>query len=139
IGVKGRFDGLFDEKLGLEVVKDHIKTDYQPGKFGEQTIDYRTNIEGVYAVGDVIGPPWLAHVASDEAMVCVERMAWRKDPKKHHEPYPIDYSSIPGCTYCQPQVASIGYTEQALKAQGLKKGEDYETGQYPLTALGKAI
>ncbi|MFG0284138.1 MAG: dihydrolipoyl dehydrogenase [Phycisphaerales bacterium JB039] len=139
IGVKGRFDGLFDEKLGLEIVKDHIKTDYDPAAGGEQTLDYKTNIEGVYAVGDVIGPPWLAHVASDEAIVCVERIAWRKDPKKHHEPYPIDYSIIPGCTYCQPQVASVGFTEQALKAKGLKKGTDYETGQFPLTALGKAI
>lgn len=139
IGVKGRFDGLFDDKLGLETIKDHIKTDYDPKNFGEQTLDYKTNVEGVYAVGDVIGPPWLAHVASDEAIVCVERIAWRKDPKKHHEPYPLDYSSVPGCTYCQPQVASIGYTEQALKAKGMKKGENYQVGQYPLSALGKAI
>jgi dihydrolipoyl dehydrogenase len=77
-------------------------------------------------------------VASDEAIVCVERIAWR-DGKEAHEPIPIDYSVIPGCTYCQPQVASVGFTEQALKAQGLKKGTDYEVGKFPMTALGKAI
>jgi len=139
IGVTGRFDGLFDDKLGLEIVKGHIKTDYTPGELGDpKHYDYKTNLEGVYAVGDVIGPPWLAHVASDEAIVCVERIAWR-DGKEKHEPIPIDYSVVPGCTYCQPQVASVGYTEQALKAKGLKKGTDYEVGKFPLTALGKAI
>jgi dihydrolipoyl dehydrogenase len=139
IGVTGRFDGLFDDSLGLEMGRGHIKTDYVPGEFGDpKSYDYKTNLEGVYAVGDVIGPPWLAHVASDEAIVCVERIAWR-DGKEAHEPIPIDYSVIPGCTYCQPQVASVGFTEQALKAQGLKKGEDYEVGKFPMTALGKAI
>jgi dihydrolipoamide dehydrogenase len=136
IGVTGRFDGLFDEGLGLEVVKGHIKTDYKPGEYGDpKHYDYKTSVEGVHAVGDVIGPPWLAHVASDEAIVCVERIAWREGKEKH-EPIPIDYSVIPGCTYCQPQVASVGFTEQALRSQGLKKGEDYEVGKFPLTALG---
>lgn len=138
IGVKGRYDGLFDESLGLKIEKDHIKTDYKPGDLDQGTIDYKTNLEGVYAVGDVIGPPWLAHVASEEAMLCVERIAW-KDKKLDHEPIPLDYSVIPGCTYCHPQVASVGYTERALKEKGLKKGEDYEVGKYPFTALGKAI
>ncbi len=139
IGVKGRYDGLFDDKLGLETVKDHIKTDYIPGNAeSDAHYDYKTNIEGIYAVGDVIGPPWLAHVASEEAIICVERIAWR-DGKEKHEPIPIDYSVIPGCTYCQPQVASVGMTEQALIANGLKKGVDYELGKYNFQAHGKAI
>ncbi|MCW5755749.1 MAG: dihydrolipoyl dehydrogenase [Phycisphaeraceae bacterium] len=138
IGVKGRFDGLFDDKLGLETVKDHVKTDYDPTNLGEQRIDYKTNLEGIYAIGDVIGPPWLAHVASEEGVLCVERIAW-KDGKLDHEPIPMDYSIIPGCTYCHPQVASVGYTERALKDKGLKAGQDYQVGKFPFTALGKAI
>jgi len=139
IGVTGRFDGLFDETLGLETVKGHIKTDYTPGEYGDpKKYDYKTNLEGIYAIGDVIGPPWLAHVASEEAILCVERIAWR-DGKEKHEPIPIDYSVIPGCTYCNPQVASVGFTEQALKAKGMVKGKDYNIGKFPFTALGKAI
>ncbi len=140
IGVQGRYDGLFDDKLGLETVKNHIKTDYTPADFSNpaKPLDYKTNLPNIYAIGDVIGPPWLAHVASEEAILCVERIAWRAG-KLDHEPIPLDYSVIPGCTYCQPQVASVGYTEQALKDQGLKKGTDYEVGKFPFTALGKAI
>lgn len=139
IGVKGRYDGLFDDSLKLETFKDHIKTDYVPGNaVPDEHYDYKTNIPGIYAVGDVIGPPWLAHVASEEAIICVERIAW-KAGKLNHEPHPIDYTVIPGCTYCQPQVASVGFTEQALIAKGLKKGEDYEVGKYNFQAHGKAI
>jgi dihydrolipoamide dehydrogenase len=139
VGVKGRFDGLFDDKLGLEVVKDHIKTDYQPGKTTNEAIDYKTNLPGIYATGDVIGPPWLAHVGSDECVLCVERIAWRADPKKHHEPIPIDYTIIPGCTYCHPQVASVGFTERMLKDKGKVKDKDYAVGTYNLQSHGKAI
>ncbi len=138
IGVKGRFDGLFDDSLGLATERDHIKTDYVAGKTVNEAVDYKTNLPGIYAIGDVIGPPWLAHVASEEAILCVERIAWR-DKKIDHEPIPMDYSVIPGCTYCHPQVASVGFTERALKERGLKKGEDYEVGKFPFTALGKAI
>ena len=132
IGVKGRYDGLFDESLGLKTVKDHIQTDYDPAKPEPAPLTYQTSIPGIYAVGDVIGPPWLAHVAMEEAVVCVERIAG-------HDPIPIDYSVIPGCTYCQPQVASVGYTERALQAKGLKKGEDYAVGMANLQSHGKAI
>ncbi len=142
IGVVGRFDGLFEDSLGIEIVKGHIKTDYVPigpdSPMEPQALTYKTSVSGVYAVGDVIGPPWLAHVASEEAIACVERIAYQ-DGKEKHEPIPIDYTVIPGCTYCQPQVASVGFTEQVLKQRGLKKGEDYEVGQFPFTALGKAI
>ncbi len=139
IGVKGRFDGLFDPSLGLETVKDHIKTDYKPGESGDPALTYATNVPGLYAVGDVIGPPWLAHVASEEAVVCVERIAAAKQPGKHHEPYPIHYGVIPGCTYCHPQVGSVGATERALIEQGKVKGKDYAVGVYNLQAHGKAI
>ena len=132
IGVRGRYDGLFDDSLGLQVVKDHIKTDYDPSVLEPRPLTYQTSVPGVHAVGDVIGPPWLAHVASEEAIVCVERIAG-------HDPIPIDYSVIPGCTYCNPQVASVGYTERALKEKGLKKDEDYAVGTYNLQSHGKAI
>ena len=139
IGVKGRYDGLFDDKLGLAIEKDHIKTDYVAGDFDSaKPLDYKTNLDGIYAIGDVIGPPWLAHVASEEAILCVERIAWREG-KLDHEPIPMDYSVIPGCTYCNPQVAAVGFTARALKEKGLKKGTDYEVGKFPFSALGKAI
>ncbi|MBA4028745.1 MAG: dihydrolipoyl dehydrogenase [Planctomyces sp.] len=139
IGVKGRTDGLCDPALGLKIEKDHIVTDFKPGLTRNQTLDYATNLPGVYAVGDVIGPPWLAHVAMEEAVVCVERIAWAAKKPGAHEPIPIDYSVIPGCTYCLPQVASVGFTEQKLIADGLVKGKDYEVGRYPLSSHGKAI
>ena len=122
IGVAGRFDGLFDDALGLEVDRGHIKVDYKA-----EGSHYETSIPGIHAVGDVIGPPWLAHVASEEAIVAVERMFG-------HEAPDVDYSSIPGCTYCFPQVASIGLTEEACKEAGL----DYTVGKFPFQALGKA-
>lgn len=122
IGVKGRYDGLFDDSLGIELFKGHIKTEYrQPGA------DYQTSVPGIYAVGDVIGPPWLAHVASEEAIVAVERMFG-------HEAPDLDYESIPGCTYCNPQVASIGYTEARCKEEGL----EVNVGKFPFLASGKA-
>lgn len=132
IGVKGRYDGLFDASLGLETVKDHIKTDFKAGEQGDPALTYATSVPGVYAVGDVIGPPWLAHVASEEAVVCVERLAG-------HDPIPLNYGVIPGCTYCHPQVASVGYTERALIEKGLKRGQDYSVGAYNLQSHGKAI
>ncbi len=140
VGVAGRTDGLCDASLGLKIEKNHIVTDYKPNVTKAEPIDYKTNLDGIYAVGDVIGPPWLAHVASEEAITCVERIAWKsKNAKQHHEPIPIDYTVIPGCTYCLPQVASVGFTEQKLIADGLVKGKDYEVGKYNFTAHGKAI
>ncbi|MEM0983668.1 MAG: dihydrolipoyl dehydrogenase [Planctomycetota bacterium] len=142
IGVVGRFDGLFDDALGLETDRGHIKTDYVPlgpdAPLDPKPLTYATNIPGIYAIGDVIGAPWLAHVASEEAVLCVERFAV-KDGKLDHEPIPLDYTVIPGCTYCHPQVASVGFTERDLKARGMKKGTDYEIGKFPFTANGKAI
>lgn len=122
IGVMGRYDGLFDESLGIELFKQHIKVDKS---------NYATSAPGIYAVGDVIGPPWLAHVASEECIVCVELLAGEK-------PQPVNYDAIPGCTYCHPQVASLGKTERALADEGLKKGEDYVAAKFPFQASGKA-
>ena len=124
IGVVGRFDGLFDETLGLRVERDHIWTDQKES----DDPTYQTSVPGIYAIGDVIGPPWLAHVSSEEGVVCVEKMAG-------HTPVAIDYAAIPGCTYTNPQIASVGMTEQACKAQGI----EYQTGIYQLKSHGKAI
>jgi dihydrolipoamide dehydrogenase len=88
---------------------------------------YATNIQGVYAAGDVIGPPWLAHVASWEAIQAVEGMFTSHKPKR--------VRVFPGCTYCQPQVASVGLTERAAQEAGLK----YKVGKFPFSANGKAL
>ncbi|MBC7835418.1 MAG: dihydrolipoyl dehydrogenase [Phycisphaerales bacterium] len=140
IGVRGRYDGLFDDKLGLKVERDFIVTDYKPGSMEAQDPTYQTSIPGLYAIGDVIGPPALAHVASEEAIICVEKLAYAaKNPGVPHRPIPIDYTTVPGCTYCHPQVASVGFTERALKEKGLTKGEDYQTGTYNLQSHSKAL
>ena len=123
VGVGARLDGLLGNGLKLEMDKGHIKTDYRTAK--DPT--YKTSLPGVYAIGDVIGPPWLAHKAMEESVTCVERMAG-------HHAIGIDYNAIPGCTYCNPQVASIGMTERDVKA----KGSDYEVGLYQFKAHGKA-
>jgi dihydrolipoamide dehydrogenase len=103
--------------LKFELVKGFLKTDDR----------YQTSVPGVYAAGDIIGPPWLAHVASYEAIQAVEGMVDAKfKPKK--------VGVFPGCTYCQPQVASVGLTERAAKEKGVK----FKVGKFPYMALGKA-
>jgi dihydrolipoamide dehydrogenase len=89
---------------------------------------YQTNVKGIYGAGDIIGPPWLAHVASYEAIQCVHGLF-----KPGFKPKKV--TNFPGCTYCQPQVASIGLTERDVKAKGLK----YKVGQFPYAASGKAL
>ena len=128
IGVRGRFDGLFHADLGLDIHKDHLKTDYR-----DDQPTYATSVEGIYAVGDVIGPPWLAHVASEEAVVAVERMFQNDLPDGHHVG-DVNYDAIPGCTYCHPQVASIGYTPQRCEDDGI----EFNTATFPFLASGKA-
>jgi dihydrolipoamide dehydrogenase len=88
----------------------------------------RTNVPGIYAIGDVIGPPWLAHVATAEAHCCVEGIAGK-------EPQPVDYANVPGCTYCTPQLASVGFTEEMAKAEGY----EVKIGRFPYRPLGKAM
>ncbi len=117
VGVQGNVEGLNLEKAGIVHERGFIKVNEW----------YQTNVSGVYAIGDIIGPPLLAHVASHEGIVCVEKIAGL-------DPHPIDYQSIPACTYCQPQVASIGLTEKAAKEQGY----EVKIGKFPYTASGKA-
>lgn len=119
IGVTGNIEGYGLEGIGIEIEKNHIKIN---------KTDYSTNIENIYAIGDVIGAPWLAHVASAEAIHCIESI-------KGLNPPAIDYASIPGCTYCQPQVASIGLTEAKAKEQG----HEIKIGKFPFMASGKAF
>lgn len=119
IGVTGNVEGFGLEELGVELFKNHIKVNKST---------YETNVDGIYAIGDVIGPPWLAHVASHEGVHCVEKIKGIKIPD-------IDYDSIPGCTYCQPQVASIGLTEQKAK----ELGYEIRIGKFPFMASGKAF
>jgi dihydrolipoamide dehydrogenase len=88
---------------------------------------FKTNVAGFYAIGDVIPTPALAHVASAEGIICVEKIAG-------HNPEPIDYNNIPSCTYCTPEVASVGYTEAAAKAAGYT----LKIGKFPFSASGKA-
>jgi dihydrolipoamide dehydrogenase len=117
IGVQGNTENIGLEKLGLKMTKGFVDVD-----------DYmQTNVSGIYAVGDVAGPPWLAHVATSEGIVAAEHLAGGHAT-------PVDYDNIPGCTYCQPQVASVGLTERAVK----EKGVEYKIGKFPFTALGKA-
>jgi dihydrolipoamide dehydrogenase len=117
IGVQGNIEDIGLEAVGVRTEAGAIVVD----KF------MRTNVAGIYAIGDVVGAPWLAHIASHEGIVCVDRIAGK-------ETAGMDYSSFPGCTYCQPQVASIGLTEK----QARQGGHDIKIGRFPFTASGKA-
>ncbi|HMN47827.1 MAG TPA: dihydrolipoyl dehydrogenase [Ignavibacteriaceae bacterium] len=119
IGVTGNVEGFGLEELGVELFKNHIKVDKKT---------YQTNIKNIYAIGDVIGPPWLAHVASAEGIHCVEGIKGIKNPE-------VDYENIPGCTYCQPQVASVGLTE----SKAIELGYELKIGKFPFMASGKAF
>jgi len=118
VGVTGNVEGLGLEEIGVKIERGAIVVDRST---------YSTGVEGVYAVGDIIGAPWLAHKASHEAIVLVEQLAG-KNPKA------INYENIPGCTYCEPQVASVGMTEAAAK----EAGYEVKVGKFPLSASGKA-
>ena len=119
IGVTGNVEGFGLEELGVELFKNHIKVNKS---------NYETSVKGIFAIGDVIGPPWLAHVASAEGIHCVEKI-------KGMNPPDINYEAIPGCTFCQPQVASVGLTEAKAK----EKGFEVKVGKFPFMASGKAF
>jgi len=118
VGVTGNIENLGLERLG-------VKTDR-----GTVVIDgmCRTNVPGIYAIGDVAGPPMLAHKAEHEGVICVEAI-------KGLHPHAMDKNLIPGCTYCNPQIASVGLTEAAAKAKGI----DIRVGRFPFVGNGKAI
>lgn len=117
VGVRPNTEGLGLEELGVEMVKGKLVVDK----------NYMTNVEGLYAIGDIIPTPALAHVASAEAEFCVEAIAG-------NNPAPINYDNIPGCTYITPEVASVGMTEKKAKDLGI----EYRVGKFPFTASGKA-
>ena len=119
VGITGNTEGLGLEGTAVKVDRGHIVID----KWGA------TGEPGVYAIGDVAGPPWLAHKASHEGIMCVEHIAGLKDA------HPIAAGSVPGCTYCRPQVASVGLTEAAA----IEAGHDIRVGRFPMLANGKAI
>jgi dihydrolipoamide dehydrogenase len=119
VGIAGNVENLGLEELGVRIEKSHIVID-----------EYcRTAAPGVYAIGDVAGPPWLAHKASHEGVICVEKIAGRNDV------HPLNVRNIPGCTYSQPQVASIGLTEAMARANG----REIKVGRFPYRGNGKAI
>lgn len=117
VGVTPNIEGIGLEDVGVEVERGKVKVDEY----------YRTNIEGVCAIGDIVGGPALAHVASAEGIVCVEKMAGLN-------PDPVDYKNIPGCTYTTPEISSVGLTETKAK----EAGYDVKVGKFPFTASGKA-
>ena len=117
VGIEANIENIGLEDVGIATDRGKILVnDY-----------YQTNIPGYYAIGDCVPGPALAHVASAEGIICVEKIAG-------HHPEPMDYNNIPGCTYCSPEVASVGYTEKAAK----EAGYDVKIGKFPFSASGKA-
>ncbi len=117
VGIAPNVEGIGLEELGIVMDKGKIKVDEH----------YKTNVEGIYAIGDIIPGPALAHVASAEGITCVEKIAGQN-------PHPINYKNIPGCTYTNPEVASVGMTEKAA----VEAGFEIKVGKFPFSASGKA-
>ncbi len=116
-GITANIEGIGLEDLGIKTDKGKILVDAY----------YQTNVPGVYAIGDVVAGQALAHVASAEGIICVEKIAGQ-------HPEPLDYNNIPGCTYCSPEIASVGYTEKQAK----EAGYEVKVGKFPFSASGKA-
>ncbi len=119
VGIIGNVEGIGIEGSGVKVDRTHVVVD----EFG------RTGEPGVYAIGDLVGPPWLAHKAMHEGVICVEKIARLNDV------HPMDVQNIPGCTYCRPQIASVGLTEARAK----ELGHEVKVGHFPFIGNGKAI
>jgi len=119
VGIVGNVEGIGLEGTGVKVERTHVVADEW----------LRTGEPGVYAIGDLVGPPWLAHKAMHEGVICVEHIAGVNGV------HPLDLRNIPGCTYCRPQVASVGLTEKAARDQGY----EVKVGHFPFIANGKAI
>lgn len=117
VGVQANIENIGLEQVGIKTDKGKIVVDGY----------YKTNVDGYYAIGDCVPGQALAHVASAEGIICVEKIAG-------HHPQPLDYNNIPGCTYCSPEIASVGYTEKAAK----EAGYDILVGKFPFSASGKA-
>lgn len=117
VGIATNIEGIGLEEVGVKTERGKVLVDDY----------YKTNIEGVYAIGDIVKGQALAHVASAEGIICVEKIAGQN-------PHHLDYNNIPGCTYCSPEVASVGYTEKAAK----EAGYEIRVGKFPFSASGKA-
>jgi dihydrolipoamide dehydrogenase len=117
VGVATNLENIGLEALGIKSEKGHVLVDKL----------YKTTAAGYYAIGDIVHGPALAHVASAEGIICVEGIAG-------HNPEPLDYNNIPGCTYCSPEVASVGMTEKQAK----EAGYEIKVGKFPFSASGKA-
>ena len=117
VGISPNLEGIGLEDVGVVIENGRVKVDEY----------YKTNIEGVYAIGDIVSGPALAHVASAEGITCVEKIAGQS-------PEPVDYNNIPGCTYTMPEVSSVGLTEKKAK----EAGYEIKVGKFPFTASGKA-
>jgi dihydrolipoamide dehydrogenase len=124
VGIDPNTENIGLEALGVKTTKGHIDTDDM----------CRTNVPGIWAIGDVTAPPWLAHKASHEGVTAAEAIAKELGNKDAH-PHATDPKNIPGCTYCRPQVASVGLTEAAAK----EKGHEVKVGKFPAIGNGKAI
>jgi dihydrolipoamide dehydrogenase len=117
VGIETNITGIGLEEVGIATDKGRVLVD----EF------YQTNIPGYYAIGDIVPGPALAHVASHEGIICVEKIAGL-------HAHPINYNNIPGCTYCSPEIASVGYTEKKAK----EAGYEIKVGKFPFSASGKA-
>ena len=118
IGIVGNVENMGLESLGVKIDRSHINVD-----------EYSfTGVPGLYAIGDVTTPPWLAHKASHEGIICIEKIAGQN-------PHPLNANNIPGCTYCHPQIASVGFTE----VQAKEAGHDVRIGKFPFVGNGKAV
>ncbi|WP_114782644.1 dihydrolipoyl dehydrogenase [Botryobacter ruber] len=117
VGIQTNLENLGLEELGIKTDRGRVLVDDY----------YKTNVDGIFAIGDIVPGPALAHVASAEGIICVEKIAG-------HHPEPLNYNNIPGCTYCSPEVASVGLTEKAAREKGL----DIKVGKFPFSASGKA-
>jgi dihydrolipoyl dehydrogenase len=124
VGISANIEGIGLEEMGVKTDKGKVAVD----KF------YQTNVPGIYAIGDCAPGQALAHVASKEGIICVENIAFG-EKKFQHKPEPIDYNNVPGCTYCSPEVASVGYTEKQAK----EAGYEVKVGKFPLSVSGKAL
>jgi dihydrolipoamide dehydrogenase len=123
VGISSNIEAIGLEKLNVKLESGKIAVD----KY------YRTNIDGIYAIGDCVPGQALAHVASKEGIICIENIAF-KENRIRHAPQPLDYNNVPGCTYCTPEIASVGFTEK----QAMDLGYKIKVGKFPLNASGKA-
>src|SRR6185312_13319773 len=124
VGIVPNTENIGLEPLGVKTTKGHVDTD----AYG------RTNVPGLWAIGDITGPPWLEHKASHEGVTAAEAIARELGNKDVH-PHPLDRNNIPGCTYCRPQIASVGMTEAKAKEAGFT----VKAGTFPFIGNGKAI